>query len=83
VIYVMVRGDDIEQGIRALKKKCQREGIFREMRRREYYEKPSEKRKRKHGEAITRYRRQRRKIAARDVAANPNLIRKPRKDDRR
>lgn len=50
MIEVEVRGD-IEYAIRQLKKKLQMDGIKRELKRREYYEKPSEKRRRKRAEA--------------------------------
>jgi small subunit ribosomal protein S21 len=50
MIEVDVRGD-IEYAIRQLKKKLQMDGIKRELKRREYYEKPSEKRRRKQAEA--------------------------------
>ena len=43
---VHVRDNDVDQALRALKKKMQREGIFREMKMRRSYEKPSEKRAR-------------------------------------
>ncbi len=50
MIEVEVRGD-IEYAIRQLKKKLQMDGIKRELKRREYYEKPSEKKRRKQAEA--------------------------------
>ena len=50
MIEVEVRGD-IEYAIRQLKKKLQMDGIKRELKRREYYEKPSVKRRRKQAEA--------------------------------
>ena len=54
-IRVAVIGDlykgDIEYAIRQLKKKLQMDGIKRELKRREYYEKPSEKKRRKQAEA--------------------------------
>jgi len=52
--------------MRALKKKLQREGLFREMKRRRHYEKPSERRSREAGEAIRRQRKLERKIAKRE-----------------
>jgi small subunit ribosomal protein S21 len=77
MIYIVVRDGDLEQSLRALKKKMQREGVFREMRLREFYEKPCEERKRRHGEAIRRHRKRQRKIAAKDAAANPGLKKNP------
>jgi len=59
VVQVNVHGSNIEQALRALKKKMQREGIFREMRLRRHYEKPSIERKRKASESERR----RRKLA--------------------
>ena len=50
MIEVDVRGD-IEYAIRQLKKKLQMDGIKRELKRREYYEKPSVKKRRKQAEA--------------------------------
>lgn len=56
MISVEVRGDDVEQAIRRLKKVLNREGVFREMRDRKHYEKPFVKRQRKKIEAIRRTR---------------------------
>ena len=52
--------------MRALKKKLQREGVFREMKLRNYYEKPSERRAREKAEAIRRARKLARKRAQRE-----------------
>jgi small subunit ribosomal protein S21 len=41
-LQVFVRDNNVDQALRVLKKKMQREGVFREMRRRKAYEKPSE-----------------------------------------
>ena len=46
LVQVIVRDNNVDQALRALKKKMQREGIFREMKMRRHYEKPSEKRAR-------------------------------------
>jgi len=56
VVQVVVRENNIDQALKALKKKMQREGIFREMKLRAYYEKPSERRKREKAEALRRAR---------------------------
>ena len=40
-MQVLVRDNNVDQALKALKKKMQREGIFREMKLRNYYEKPS------------------------------------------
>ena len=45
-MQVLVRDNNVDQALKALKKKMQREGIFREMKLRGHYEKPSEKRAR-------------------------------------
>ncbi|MCK5194320.1 MAG: 30S ribosomal protein S21 [Desulfobulbaceae bacterium] len=50
MIEVEVKGD-IEYAIRQLKKKLMLDGIKKELKRREYYEKPSEKKRRKKAEA--------------------------------
>ncbi len=52
--------------MRVLKKKLQREGVFREMKLRKYFEKPSEKRVREAGEAVRRARKAARKQAQRE-----------------
>ena len=44
IVQIVVRDNNVEQALRALKKKMQREGLFREMKARQYFEKPSEKR---------------------------------------
>ena len=55
-MQVLVRDNNVDQALRVLKKKMQREGLFREMRAREAYEKPSEKRVRQEAEAVRRLR---------------------------
>ena len=65
-MQVFVRDNNVEQALRALKRKMQREGIFREMRRRKAYEKPSERRTREKAEAVRRARKAARKQAQRD-----------------
>ncbi len=65
-MQVLVRDNNIDQALRVLKKKMQREGIFREMKRRRSYEKPSEKRVRAKAEAIRRARKLARKRAMRE-----------------
>jgi small subunit ribosomal protein S21 len=56
LVSVTVRDDNVEQALKVLKKKMQREGIFREMRMRRNFEKPSEKKKREKAEAVRRWR---------------------------
>jgi small subunit ribosomal protein S21 len=60
-MFVMVRDNNVEQAIRALKKKMQREGVYREMKIRRHFEKPSEKKARERSEAIRRSRKLMRK----------------------
>ena len=66
IVEIVVRDNNVEQALRALKKKMQREGTFREMKRRNHYEKPSEKRARQKAEAIRRARKLARKRAQRE-----------------
>jgi small subunit ribosomal protein S21 len=65
-LQVFVRDNNVDQALRALKKKMQREGVFREMKRRRFYEKPSEKSNREKAEAIRRARKLARKKAQRE-----------------
>jgi small subunit ribosomal protein S21 len=65
-LQVFVRDNNVDQALRALKKKMQREGIFREMKRRSFYEKPSERAAREKSEAVRRQRKLARKKAQRE-----------------
>ncbi|HTO29865.1 MAG TPA: 30S ribosomal protein S21 [Pararhizobium sp.] len=65
-MQVLVRDNNVEQALRFLKKKLQREGVFREMRLREHFEKPSEKRAREKAEGIRRVRKLARKKLERE-----------------
>jgi len=65
-VQVLVRDNNVDQALRALKKKMQREGIFREMKMRDYYEKPSQKRAREKAEAVRRVRKLARKKMQRE-----------------
>ena len=65
-MQVFVRENNVDQALRVLKKKMQREGVFREMKRRKAYEKPSERRTREKAEAIRRARKAARKQAQRE-----------------
>jgi small subunit ribosomal protein S21 len=65
-LQVLVRDNNVDQALRVLKKKMQREGVFREMKRRRFYEKPSEKANREQAEAIRRARKLARKKAQRE-----------------
>ncbi len=65
-MQVLVRDNNVDQALRVLKKKLQREGVFREMKLRRNYEKPSEKRAREQAEAIRRARKVERKRKERE-----------------
>ncbi|MFB9138504.1 30S ribosomal protein S21 [Maritalea porphyrae] len=65
-VQVVVRDNNVDQALRALKKKLQREGVFREMKLRNYYEKPSEKKARQKAEAVRRARKLARKRMQRE-----------------
>jgi len=77
-LQVFVRDNNVDQALRMLKRKMQREGIFREMKRRRFYEKPSEKITREKSEAVRRRRKLLRKRAIHD-----GLIAAPKKPDER
>ena len=55
---VEVRNGNVDQAIRVLKKKLQQEGLFNELREREYYTSRSEKRRRSKAAAIRRQQRE-------------------------
>jgi len=76
ILQVTVRDNNIDQALRVLKKKMQREGIFREMKRRRAYEKPSERKTREKAEAIRRAHKAARKLAQRDGSI-PSPKKKP------
>ena len=65
-MQIMVRDNNVDQALRALKKKLQREGVYREMKLRRHYEKPSEVRAREKAAAVRRARKMERKRAERD-----------------
>ena len=65
-MQVFVRDNDVNGALRVLKKKMQREGVFREMKLRRNYEKPSERRAREKAEAIRRARKLQRKKMQRE-----------------
>jgi small subunit ribosomal protein S21 len=76
-VQVLVRDNNVDQALKALKKKMQREGIFREMKLRGHYEKPSEKRARQKAEAVRRARKMARKRMQREglIAAPKKPVR--------
>ena len=65
-MQVLVRDNNVDQALRVLKKKMQREGVFREMKQRKAYEKPSERKTREKAEAVRRARKAARKTAIRE-----------------
>ena len=77
IVQIFVRDNNVDQALKALKKKMQREGSFREMKRHVHYEKPSEKRARQKAEAVRRARKLARKRAQRE-----GLIAAPKKPAR-
>ncbi|MGV1945625.1 MULTISPECIES: 30S ribosomal protein S21 [Agrobacterium] len=72
-MQVLVRDNNVDQALRILKKKLQREGVFREMRLREAFEKPSIKKAREKAEAVGRQRKLVRKQMQREglLPTNP------------
>jgi small subunit ribosomal protein S21 len=73
-VQVFVRDNNVDQALKVLKKKMQREGVFREMKIRKHYEKPSERRAREKSEAIRRAR----KLARKKLQREGLLPMKPR-----
>jgi small subunit ribosomal protein S21 len=71
VVQIFVRDNNVDQALKALKKKMQREGSFREMKRHVHYEKPSEKRARQKAEAVRRARKLARKRMQREGLLPP------------
>ena len=76
-MQVLVRDNNVDQALKVLKKKMQREGVFREMKARRSYEKPSERRTREKAEAIRRARK-----AARKQAQREGLLPAPKRAER-
>lgn len=66
IVQVVVRDNNVDQALKALKKKMQREGVFREMKLRRHFEKPSEKKAREDAEAVRRARKLERKRIERE-----------------
>ena len=55
-MQIVVHDNNVDQALKVLKKKLQREGTIREMKRRKFYEKPSERKQRQKAEAVRRAR---------------------------
>jgi small subunit ribosomal protein S21 len=66
-VTIHVVDNQIEPALKALKKQMQKDGAFREMKRRAYYEKPSVKRKRKQAQARKKRLRALQRHASRDI----------------
>jgi|APGre2960657404_1045060.scaffolds.fasta_scaffold183345_2 small subunit ribosomal protein S21 len=54
-LTVRVKNNDVNKALKKLKKLMQQEGIFQELRKREYYEQPSLRRKREQAQAVKRW----------------------------
>jgi small subunit ribosomal protein S21 len=76
-VQVFVRDNNVDQALKALKRKLQREGVFRELRRKKFFEKPSERKAREKSEAIRRVRKLARKRAQREGLLPPSPRRTP------
>ena len=77
-MQVLVRDNNVDQALRVLKKKMQREGIFREIKLRGAYEKPSERKAREKAEAVRRARKAARKQMQREgLLPAPKKVVKP------
>jgi small subunit ribosomal protein S21 len=63
-ITIQVRNGNLEQAMRVLKKKIQKDGLIKEMRQRQYYEKPCDKRNRKKKEMTRAYKKNQKKLKA-------------------
>ena len=61
-ITIEVRRGNVEQAMRVLKRKVQKEGIVNELRQRQYYEKPSAKKRRKRKENIANCKKLKKKL---------------------
>ena len=62
MIEVQVRGGNLEKAMRVLKKKVMKEGIVKELRRRQYFQKPSEIKREKKKEGIKNYKKKQKKL---------------------
>jgi small subunit ribosomal protein S21 len=76
-MQVVVRDNNVDQALKALKRKLQREGVFREIRRKKFYEKPSVRKAREKSEALRRLRKVARKQAQREGLSPSSSRRRP------
>ena len=63
-LKIEVRNGNVEQAMRVMKRKLMKEGVMKELRAREYYEKPSAKKRRKKKENIANYKKKMKKLMA-------------------
>ena len=63
-ITIQVRNGNLEQAMRVLKKKVQKDGLLKDLRAKQYYEKPSEKKRRKKKEGIANFKKTQKKLKA-------------------
>ena len=63
-VTIQVRNGNVEQAMRVLKKKLQKDGLLRDLKAKQYYEKPSEKKRRKKKEGIANFKKQQKKLKA-------------------
>jgi small subunit ribosomal protein S21 len=77
-LLISVRDNNVEQALKVLKKKMQREGIFRELKMKDAFEKPSIKKAREHAEAVSRARKAMRKKMQREgLLPMPKKVERP------
>ena len=63
-VIIQVRNGNVEQAMRVLKKKLQKDGLLKDLRAKQYYEKPSEKKRRKKKEGIANFKKKQKKLRA-------------------
>ena len=63
-VTIQVRNGNVEQAMRVLKKKLQKDGLLRDLKAKQYYEKPSEKKRRKKKEGIANFKKTQKKLKA-------------------
>ena len=61
-LKIEVRNGNVEQAMRVMKRKLMKEGVMKELRARESYEKPSERKRRKKKEGIANYKKKQKKL---------------------
>jgi small subunit ribosomal protein S21 len=61
-VIIQVRNGNVEQAMRVLKKKLQKDGLLKDLRAKQYYEKPSEKKRRKKKEGIANFKKNQKKL---------------------